>query len=349
MISFRTVWLWTALVAASGVLGFLLHAAGFPAAYLIGPMLVGMAFAVRGARLHVPQPFLYGAQAVIGCLVARSLDPSILTTVADDWAAMALVVLTTVVASGFAGWVIARTHLLPGTTAAWGCAPGAASGMVAMSEEFGADPRLVAFMQFLRVTLVVVTATLVSRLIFGVTATEAAPGAAVHPFLDQLPELAATLGVAAVGALAARLLRVPSGAVFLPLILAAVLQGTGVMTITLPPWLLVAAFSLIGWWVGLRFTRETVQYAFRALPVMLAGIVALILLCGLSAVMLVWLVGTDPLTAYLATTPGGLDAIAIIAVGSNADISFVLALQTVRLFVVIVTGPMIARLICRLV
>ena len=121
------------------------------------------------------------------------------------------------------------------------------------------------------------------------------------------------------------------------------------MTISLPPWLLVAAFSLIGWWVGLRFTRETVRYAFRALPVMLAGIVALILLCGLSAVMLVWLVGTDPLTAYLATTPGGLDAIAIIAVGSNANISFVLALQTVRLFVVIVTGPMIAKLICRLV
>ena len=56
-----------------------------------------------------------------------------------------------------------------------------------------------------------------------------------------------------------------------------------------------------------------------------------------------------PLTAFLATIPGGLDAIAIIAVDSNADISFVLALQTVRLFVVIVTGPMLAKLICRLV
>jgi uncharacterized protein len=83
--------------------------------------------------------------------------------------------------------------------------------------------------------------------------------------------------------------------------------------------------------------------------VMLAGIISLILLCGLSAAMLVWLVDTDPLTAFLATAPGGLDAIAIIAVDSNADMSFVLALQTVRLFVVIVTGPMLAKLICRLV
>ena len=135
----------------------------------------------------------------------------------------------------------------------------------------------------------------------------------------------------------------------MPLVLAAVLQGARIITITLPPWLLVAAFSVVGWWVGLRFARETVLHALRALPIMLVGIFALILLCGLSAAMLVWLVGTDPLTAFLATTPGGLDAIAVIAVDSNADISFVLALQTVRLFVVIVTGPMLAKLICRLV
>lgn len=306
-------------------------------------------YGVRGARLVVSRPYLLCAQAIIGCLVARALDPSILGTIANDWAAMLLVVLTTVVASTFAGWMIARTGLLPGTTAAWGCSPGAATGMVAMAEDFGADPRLVAFMQFLRVTLVVIAATLISRLVFGVTTIEHAPEASVQVFADQLPGLAATLAVAAGGGLLARLLPVPSGGFFVPLVLAAVLQGAGLVTITLPPWLLVAAFSVIGWWVGLRFARETVLHALRALPVMLVGIFALILLCGLSAAMLVWLVGTDPLTAFLATTPGGLDAIAVIAVDSNADISFVLALQTVRLLVVIVTGPMLAKLICRLV
>ena len=345
----KSVWIWCALVAASAALGYILHAAGFPAAFLIGPLLVGMVFAVRGARLYVARPYLLGAQAIIGCLIAQALDPNILGTIAEDWAAILLVVLTTVVASTFAGWMIARTHLLPGTTAAWGCSPGAATGMVVMAEEFGADPRLVAFMQFLRVTLVMITATLVSRLLFGVTVTEAAPDAATQSFSDQLPGLSATLAVAAVGAVIAKLSPVPSGGVFIPLILAAVLQGTGVMTITLPPWLLIVAFAVIGWWVGLRYERETVLYALRALPVMLAGIFALILLCALSAVMLVWLVDTDPLTAFLATVPGGLDAIAIIAVDSNADISFVLALQTVRLFVVILTGPILAKLICRLI
>ncbi|MGB0577563.1 MAG: AbrB family transcriptional regulator [Alphaproteobacteria bacterium] len=347
MKSFKSLKLWIALFVASAAFGFVLQLTGFPAAFLIGPMIVAMVFAVRGADLAVPRPYLLGSQAIVGCLVARALDPSILNTIAVDWPAMLLVVATTVIASTFAGWMIARTGLLPGTTAAWGCSPGAATGMVAMAEEFGADPRLVAFMQFLRVVMVMIVATLVARFVFGTTATEHAPAEAV-PFADQLPDLLLTLAVAAGGACLARLLKVPSGAVFVPLICAATLQGFGYLTITLPPWLLMIAFAIIGLWVGLRFTKETVLYAFRALPVMLMGTTMLILLCCGSAVMLWWLVGTDPQTAFLATVPGGLDAIAIIAVDSNADISFVLALQTVRLFVVIITGPMLARMICKM-
>ena len=258
MKSFETMKLWTGLFTASAVFGFLLHLAGFPAAFLIGPMIVAMLFAVRGANLAVPRPYLLGSQAIVGCLVARALDPSILITIAVDWPAMLLVVATTVVASTFAGWMIARTGLLPGTTAAWGCSPGAATGMVAMAEEFGADPRLVAFMQFLRVVMVMIVATVVSRFVFGVMATEDAPVEAIVTFADQLPDLLKTLAVAVGGGFAARTLKVPSGAVFVPLICAATLQGFGYLTITLPPWLLMTAFAIIGLWVGLRFTKETV-------------------------------------------------------------------------------------------
>jgi len=73
----------------------------------------------------------------------------------------------------------------------------------------------------------------------------------------------------------------------------------------------------------------------------------LIGLCGLSAWMLTWLLHLDALTAYLSTSPGGLDSVAIIAVGSNADIATVLAIQTLRLFVVILVGPQVAKLISR--
>ena len=55
--------------------------------------------------------------------------------------------------------------------------------------------------------------------------------------------------------------------------------------------------------------------------------------------------GTDALTAYLATSPGGADAVAIIAASSKVDMPFVMAMQIGRLLVVILIGPSLARLI----
>ncbi len=52
----------------------------------------------------------------------------------------------------------------------------------------------------------------------------------------------------------------------------------------------------------------------------------------------------DFMTAYLATS-GRLDTVAIIAAGTQADMSFIMALQTLRLFTILLTGPAMARAI----
>ena len=60
--------------------------------------------------------------------------------------------------------------------------------------------------------------------------------------------------------------------------------------------------------------------------------------------------GIDPLTAYLATSPGGMDSVAIIAAASDSvDLSFVMALQAARFLFVLIFGPSIARLVARTV
>ena len=93
----------------------------------------------------------------------------------------------------------------------------------------------------------------------------------------------------------------------------------------------------------MRFTREVLTAAARALPQSLSATAVLMAFCGLSAWMLVVLLHIDPLTAYLATSPGGVDAAAIIAASTNVDTSFVMALQTVRVVVVLLIGPHVAR------
>lgn len=53
----------------------------------------------------------------------------------------------------------------------------------------------------------------------------------------------------------------------------------------------------------------------------------------------------DFITAWLATSPGGLDTVAVIAAGSNADMALIMAMQTLRLFSILLTGPAVARFI----
>jgi len=85
----------------------------------------------------------------------------------------------------------------------------------------------------------------------------------------------------------------------------------------------------------------------RALPAVLAAIAAMIALCAGVAAMLVAIADVDPLTAYLATSPGGVDAVAIIASSTGVDVSFVMAMQTVRLMAVLFLAPALTKFVAQ--
>ena len=79
---------------------------------------------------------------------------------------------------------------------------------------------------------------------------------------------------------------------------------------------------------------KLLAHAVRVLPQIVLAIVLLMLFCSGLAWVLVKTAGIDPLTAYLATSPGGMDSAAIIAASTKVDVPFVMALQTVRFMVV---------------
>lgn len=333
---------WAALLAGSIVLIVPLELLGFPAALLLGPMIAAIALASADLRVRVPRPVFLVAQAVIGCMMARALPPSIFAELVKDWPIYVLGILSVVAVAAGLGILLARLKVLPGTTAIWGSAPGAASAMVFMSEAFGADPRLVAFMTYLRVALVASLASVVAWVFV--------PGGMPVPVSNWFPPVApipfaGTLALIVVSLIIARLTRLPAGSVILPMVLGVLLQKFAGLEIELPPVMLALSFTLVGWSIGLRFTRDILLHAWRALPVVAGSIAALIVSCGLFAFLLVWLAGVDPLTAYLATSPGGADSVAIIAAGIDVDVPFVMAMQGGRMLVVLTTGPWLARYI----
>ncbi|AIX75203.1 AbrB family transcriptional regulator [Pantoea sp. PSNIH4] len=335
---------WTMLIVVSLLLGFVLQYFHVPAALLLGPMIVGVVMGLLGATLRIDKRLFILCQAVLGCMIARSLSPSIIDPLIADWPVVLAVLLMTLAASGLSGFLLVRYSDLPGPTGAWGSSPGGASAMVVMAADYGADARLVAFMQYLRVLFVATAAAIVARISLGDDAQSAAPQV-WFPALDI--RFVITLCVMLAGAFLGQRFRIPAGALLLPALAGAVLQSSGTVALQVPEWLLAAAYTLIGWTVGLRFTLPIFRLALRTLPQMLASIAGLMLLCGGMAWILTKLLHVDMLTAYLATSPGGLDTVAIIAAGSRVDIAFVMALQTLRLFTILLTGPAMARFISR--
>jgi membrane AbrB-like protein len=332
---------WALLLALSVVCFEVLETIRLPAALLLGAMAGAILLAAFEGRVRVPPQSFQLAQGVIGCLIARNLPVSILAEMRSDWPLFVGTVFAVIAVSVLLGWLLARWGVLPGASAIWGSSPGGAAAMTLMAEAYGADVRLVAFMLYLRVMMVAAVASLVSRL-WVIGSGHAPPPVDWWPAVAW-PSFAATLGVVVGGVLLGRWLRIPAGPLLVPLTLAAVLANSGFLTITLPPWFLAISYALIGWSIGLRFTRGILAHAARALPRVALSILTLMAICGGLAVLLVMFAGIDPLSAYLATSPGGADSIAIIAASSHVDLPFVMAMQACRVLIIIVTGPSLMR------
>lgn len=336
---------WSALIAAGAAAALLLQRLGVPAPWLIGPVVVAIAASASGLlELRVPHAAFDAAQAAIGMLIAQTFTPPVVASIARSWALMALVVATTIVSAAVAGWVLARFSSIEAETAAWGSAPGGAAAMTALSIDYGADARVVAFMQYLRVTIVVLSASAVARFLLPHGAHPPLAGA----FAFDPVALIETIAVAAAGAWIGTRQKIPAGGLLGPMVLGAVLHGAGIVRLQLPAPLLDAAYLIVGLTIGLLYTRSTVRYVVRVLPQLLASTLVLLALCALSGSLLVATLHVDALTAYLATTPGGLDSVTVIALGSGANVPLVLAVQTLRIFVVVLSGPAVAKLIVRI-
>src|SRR5436190_4795139 len=173
--------LWAGLAGATAGAALALGAIGLPSASLFAALLVGIAAAL--ALPHVPGVPLYlfrVAQAVTGASLGVYVQSSSLHTVAHAWLPVALVSAGTLALSLTCGVALSRAEGVDGPTAALGMIAGGASGIIGMADELGADDRLVAVMQYLRVLVVVVLTPLLVKLAFahphGASHGSATPG-----------------------------------------------------------------------------------------------------------------------------------------------------------------------------
>lgn len=121
------------------------------------------------------------------------------------------------------------------------------------------------------------------------------------------------------------------------------LASEGVANVT-PPVRFVA-FAILGWSIGSTISRESLM-ALRSHVVLLgAAIVVLLAFSGLLAVVLTRFGGLDPMTSYLATSPGALSQMTVMAGDLGADPLIVISVHTTRVIIVLLSAPIVTRLL----
>jgi uncharacterized protein len=341
-------WALLAVLTAAGTAG--LDVLAVPSPALFAGLVLAAAMALLGvAPARVPRPATAAAQAVVGVVIGVLARAGTLVAVAHDWLPVLLVSIGTLALSMAAGLLLGLRRGVTPLTGMLALTAGGASGLVAVSRDLGGDERVVAVVQYLRVVLVTVSMPLVAAALYGASGGAGSGPATTVPTAPWYAGLALTAGCAAVGIPLARLLRVPAGALLGPMTVALVLTLTGVTRGATPPGALVElAYAVIGWQAGVRFTRESLRVVAGLLPAAVGLIAAVVALCAALGALLARLTGATALEGYLATTPGGIYAVLATAISSGVDVAFVVAVQVLRVILMLLVAPAVARLVARL-
>jgi membrane AbrB-like protein len=270
--------------------------------------------------------------------------PGSLSGLAGAWWAVLAVVALTLGLSVAVALLLARVTDLDRVTAGIGMLPGAAPALISVGDEVGADARLVATMQYARVLLVVASVPALMLLLGSGLSAQPGGGVGAEPSVGPEPVLVAVV-VGLVGAGLAALAHSPAASLVGPLLLSAVAGATGLLPVAVPSIAADMAFAIVGASVGLRFDRESLRHAGRLAPYMAGAVLALTAGSAALGLVLLAALDTDALTAYLATTPGGISSVLAATFDSGADVTIVVAVQTLRLMLLALISPFAARLL----
>jgi membrane AbrB-like protein len=333
---------WTVIAAATLVAAEGGTRIGAPTPFLFAAFAVGITHALA-TRLPLAPPhgFSVVAQAVIGWTAGAYFTHATVATVAAHGVAILTFCVLTVVLSIGAGLILARITPLDQATSSFGMIAGGAAGIISISRELGADERLVAVLQYVRLLIIVVLTPIVATLVYGISRTPVAAAHSPHVGLGIATFVVVGLGIAVP---AGRFARLPASAIIAPMIAAASLSLTvGSLVGPLPRVIASLALAIIGLDVGLRFTPEIVREAGSMLPSAIAIILAMTAASAAFGVGLAYLTNTSQLDGYLATTPGGLSAVVALAIGSRTNIGFIVSVQVLRTFMMLLAAPPLAR------
>ncbi len=334
-----------ALLAISMVAGIIFSQLQVPVGWLLGPMLVGISYAViQGSRQPLPPVFRLVGQVIIGIVTATRFSPETLSVATKYTIPLLLCVFTTGSFSLFNGYLLSRWAGIDRSTGFLGFIPGAASSIVVMSEEMGADAIAVALIQYIRVLLVVILLPTTASFLFPLDSTHTAT-TLTAPLTSNLPTLPIVLNLSlmalcgVLGVWVGRRLRLPSAGFLGPFFVSLVTFWTLPYQFETPSSVFGIGLLLIGLSIGVQFDWQTARKLLKAVFIEIGLVTVLIFVCLGIGYEFHLVTHVDTVTAVLGFTPGGIEAMIATVMQLGGDTGLVLAMQLTRMLSILLIAP----------
>ncbi len=327
---------YTAAVALAGA--GLFHLIGFPAAPLTGPALAVSLAALAGVPVGIPGPLLKISQIALGLGIGASVTPEVIAGAARWPVSLVVMTLMLAVTMVVTSKVLQRGFGYNRATATLAATPGHLSYVIALASEVTADLPAVAVMQSIRVLFLTLCLPVVIAAGFEATGAEVLPELVLGPLSVGLLALAAV----AVGFLFQRL-RVPAAFLLAGIAVSAAAHLSEVAPGRMPTLLVTGALIAMGALIGTRFSGIGWPDLRRSA---LAGVVvtALAMLFAMAgAALVVAMLDLPAALLVIAFAPGGVEAMAAIAIQMGQDPTFVAAHHVWRLLLLTVATPVLIR------
>ena len=326
---------WTLLTAAIAAAGAALFAGlGLPAAWLTGAMVATAAPALAGLPVGLPPGLRELAFLLLGISIGSSVTPESLAAMRTWPGSVALLVASIAATILVSSAWLQRVHGWDRTTARFAAMPGAFSAVAVLAATSSADLPRVILAQTLRVfTLVALMPPLLSL------ATVGAGGSAAAPEVNTLVDGALVLVASGALALLLHRLGVPAGTMLGAMAASAALHASGLVHGRFPQPLVILGFVATGAVIGARFRGTTLATIARTVP---GAVVSILLALAVSAAFAaagVWLLGLPFGQLWLAYAPGGVEAMAAMALVLGLEPAFVGAHHILRILVLNLIGP----------
>jgi membrane AbrB-like protein len=325
------------LVGAAG--GALCWLAGIPAPWLAGSMIAGVAAIFAGVKVGMPDWLKAVAFIFLGIQTGTSVTWDTVDRAAN-WPLSILFLGLTVVA---VTWACYRFYLRRGwdaPTALFASLPGALALVLLLAANSSADMRRVTIAQCIRLFFLVAALPAVINLI--------SPDEGMYipqHVMGNPVGIAILVVVATLAGLGLERLRFPAGLILGPTLVAAAFELWGVIDGALPPILLVPANVILGGMIAVRFTAFTFAEFRAALREGFSGFVIALAIAATGAAITAWVAKLPLALTLLAFSPGGLDAMTIMAFALNLDPAYVGAHQVARYLGMALLMPVVTTLI----